>query len=209
MGESPYQGSPCVVVRLAGCNLRCRYCDTPYALEADSPRNREISVDRIVEEAADLGPSMILVTGGEPMCQEETPALISELLSGGFRVVLETNGTYDLSSLPERVVRVVDVKCPGSGEAGTFLTSNLKLMEFHDRLKFVVMDRQDYQWSLDFLERHGFDGRWGARWGSGKPGVLFSPAHGKLKPEVLGSWILEDGIEVQLNLQIHKYIGLP
>jgi 7-carboxy-7-deazaguanine synthase len=208
MGELPYQGSPCVIIRLAGCNLRCLYCDTQYAIDAESYSNREISVDLIVKEITGQGPSIILVTGGEPMCQEETPLLIRELRARDYRVVLETNGVYDLSSLPEEVVKVVDVKCPGSGEVGTYLDSNIEALDSKDRLKFVVMDRNDYHWSVSFLQDHGFEVK--ARLGldSGKPGILFSPVHGQLEPEVLVGWILDDGIEAQLNLQIHKIIGL-
>ncbi len=209
MGELPYQGSPCVIIRLAGCNLRCLYCDTQYALDAGSPSNSEIPVDRIVKEMTSYGPSIILVTGGEPMCQEEAPVLIRELHARGYRVVLETNGAYDLSSLSEGVVKVVDVKCPGSGEVGTHLDSNLGSLDSKDRLKFVIMDQNDYLWSISFLQDHGFEVKDRPGPGSGKPGILFSPVHGQLEPEVLVGWILEDGIDARLNLQIHKIIGLP
>jgi len=199
MGESPFQGHPCVILRLAGCGLRCRYCDTPYALEVRPSRDRRMTVDQLAGEVTGIGLSLVLLTGGEPMDQEATPALIRELLSRGSRVVLETNGAVDLSTVPEAAIKVVDVKCPGSGESGSFLVANLSALGSGDRLKFVVSDRDDYLWSLDFLETHGIEG----------PGVLFSPVHGKLAPGELAAWMIHDRISARLNLQIHKIIGVP
>jgi len=210
MGEMPLQGFPCVILRLAGCNLRCSYCDTPQALEVDSSRHSLRSLDEIVEEVASQGPSLVLVTGGEPMYQAGTPAMIERLREVGMDVVLETNGSYDLTAVPEDVVRVVDVKSPGSGEGGSFLDSNLEQLDSNDCLKFIVRNREDYLWSVNFLEINGLrEGGGGPGHASRAPGVLFSPACGEMEPERLVQWILEDRINVRLNLQLHKYLGLP
>jgi 7-carboxy-7-deazaguanine synthase len=163
----------------------------------------------VAEEISRLGSATVLVTGGEPMSQEGTPSLIRELISRKFRVVMETNGTYDLSSLPERVIKVVDVKCPGSGAEGTFLVSNLSVMGPRDWLKFVILNRDDYRWSLDFLRDHGLHGKGVREPDIRVPGILFSPVHDELEPKVLAGWIIEDGVEARLNLQIHKYVGMP
>lgn len=209
MGESPFQGYPCVILRLAGCNLKCRYCDTPYAMEARLSRDRHLTVDQIVEEVLESGLPLVLLTGGEPMSQGSTPALIRGLLSRDCRVVLETNGAFDLSIIPEEVFKVVDVKCPGSGESGSFLLSNLSALGSRDWLKFVLSDRHDYRWTLDFLETRGIGGEKGVDTDGGRPGILFSPVHGKLSPADLAAWMLEDRVSARLNLQIHKYIGVP
>jgi len=209
MGEAPLQGFPCVILRLAGCNLRCRYCDTPFALVPDPDRTRELTVRQVVDEVRSLGPRLVLLTGGEPMSQDETRGLIEGLLSVGMRVVLETNGAYDLSPVPVQVIKVVDVKCPGSGESGTFLGANLTTLGPKDRLKFVVRDRDDYLWSLGFLREHGLAGKEEPAAGSGGPGILFSPVFGEIDPGLLARWIIDEGIDAQLNLQVHKYIGMP
>ncbi len=209
MGEMPLQGFPCVILRLAGCNLRCSYCDTPHALEVDPSRHRLLPLDEIVEEVSSQGPSLVLVTGGGPMYQEGTPAMIERLQRVDMDVVLETNGSCDLAAVPEDVVRVVDVKSPGSGEGGSFLDSNLKQLNSNDCLKFIVRNREDYLWSVDFLETSGLCGGSGSGPASGAPGVLFSPACGEMEPERLVHWILEDRINVRLNLQLHKCLGLP
>lgn len=209
MGESPFQGDPCVILRLAGCNLRCIYCDTPNSLEALPSRDRHLTVDRILEEVGAEGLPLVLLTGGEPMSQESTPALVGGLLSRDYRVVLETNGAFDLSTIPEEAFKVLDVKCPGSGESGSFRLSNLSVIGSRDWLKFVLSDRRDYLWSLDYLVSHGFgrEGRDGMI--DGGPGILFSPVHGILDPRDLAAWMLEDRVSARLNLQIHKYIGVP
>jgi 7-carboxy-7-deazaguanine synthase len=209
MGELPLQGYPAVVLRLAGCNLRCTYCDASEALVVEEGKNKSLTVDQVVRKVRSFDRRMVLVTGGEPLSQVETPEVVRRLLSEGLEVVLETNGTYDVSCIPGRVTKVVDVKCPGSGSSGSFLVSILGVLGPHDRLKFVLRDREDYLWSLDFLKRHGLLLDGGRAPGVGVPGILFSPVHGDLDPAEAARWILEDRVMVQLNFQLHKSIGLP
>ncbi len=209
MGESTYQGFPCVILRVAGCNLHCTYCDTPQAADAKDGTSVDMSVEEIMKEVCSTGHSMVLVTGGEPMLHGETGQLIERLVSERFVVVLETNGTCDLSTVPEDVIKIVDVKCPGSGEEGKFLLSNLGCLSARDQLKFVILDREDYEWCLAFLEEKELldpagPGSWQER-----PRILFSPVHGALEPRILAGWILEDRVDIQINLQLHKYIGMP
>jgi 7-carboxy-7-deazaguanine synthase len=209
MGESTFQGFPCVILRLAGCNLNCVYCDTPQAADTLDGQNVDMSIDKIVDKVSSLGPSMVLVTGGEPMIHSEAQLLIERLVSCHFVVVLETNGTCDLSTVPDEVVKIVDVKCPGSGEEGKFLFSNLTCIDSRDQLKFVIMDREDYEWSIAFLQENDLikvDGPTSLKTG---PRILFSPVYERLDPGSLAAWILEDRINVQINLQMHKYIGMP
>jgi 7-carboxy-7-deazaguanine synthase len=192
-GEGPEQGFPTVLLRLAGCNLRCSYCDSAYAFF----EGRRVSLAEAVERTLSFGVKRVLVTGGEPMAQAATPALCRSLLGKGLSVSLETNGAYGLSSIPGRVVKVVDVKTPGSGEAGSFAAEILGQLGKKDVLKFVCTDRGDYLWSREFLGRHGLPG---------PPSAFFSPAWGRLEPAELAAWILEDKLPVRLQLQLHKVV---
>ena len=191
-GESTRAGRPCVFVRLAGCNLDCSYCDTAYARERGEPSTREAVVARVEAYRCRL----VEITGGEPLLQEETPALVSALLDRGREVLVETNGTLDISVLDPRAVRIMDLKCPSSGESKETRWENLARLTPRDEVKFVVAGREDYLWARGVVEE---------RLPSG-PAVLFSPAAGLLDPADLAAWIIVDGLEVRLQLQLQKII---
>lgn len=195
-GETSYSGLPFAFARLTGCNLRCRYCDTAYAYDS----GREFPLEEVVSRIAALGLSRACVTGGEPMLQEKAPALVKELLDRGYLVLVETNGTVPLSRLDPRAVRIMDVKCPASGEHGKMLWSNFRELTERDEVKFVIGDAEDYRYAKDVLARF----RGGASWG-----VLFSPAFGFLPPETLAGWILDDVLDVRFQLQLHKFVWGP
>ncbi len=197
-GESSYAGWPCVFVRLSGCNLRCSYCDTRYAYE----EGEELSLPRIVERAGGYGCSLVEVTGGEPLIQEETPILVGKLLDLGCTVLVETNGTMDIGRLDERCVRIVDFKCPSSGEAAANDLGNIERLRGHDEVKFVVGNRNDYEFAREMVER--------IRSRANRGDVIhFSPAFGRLAPKDLVEWMLADRLRARLNLQIHKYVWVP
>lgn len=192
-GESSFTGYPCVFIRVSGCNLRCVYCDTRYAYEEGD----EMSLDDIVRRVESHGIKLVEITGGEPLFQEETPKLAEALLSAGYGVLVETNGSLDISVLPEGAVRIMDIKCPSSGESGSVRWENLWRLRPEDEVKFVITDRHDYEWARGIV-RERF-GRRGAN-------ILFSPVFGELPPGVLVEWILDDKLQVRFQLQIHKYI---
>ena len=193
-GESLYAGLPCAFVRLSGCNLRCRYCDTTYAYENGTP----MALEDIIRALQAYQCSLIEVTGGEPLLQPETPRLITELLNRGCTVLLETNGTFDIQVVDSRCARIMDVKCPGSGEAGKTDFSNFNHLGPKDQIKFVLTDRKDY----DYARRMLLD-----RWPDGPPvAVLFSPAVGWLDPAACAAWILKDHLPVRLQIQLHKIL---
>jgi 7-carboxy-7-deazaguanine synthase len=191
-GESTYAGRPCVFVRLAGCNLSCSYCDTPYAREGGEMLSREA----VVAKAVGYRCRLVEITGGEPLLQEETPALVSALLDRKLEVLVETNGSLDISVLDPRAVRIMDLKCPSSGETEKMRWENLVLLTLRDQVKFVVADREDYLWAKGVVEERLPAG----------PAVLFSPAAGLLAPAALAGWILGDGLEVRLQLQLQNVI---
>jgi len=192
-GESTRAGLPCTILRLSGCNLDCRYCDTGYA------RRRGVlhSVEQILARLTDLRCPRVLVTGGEPLLQEETPELVRCLLDEGYETMVETNGSLDIAALDERAIRIVDVKTPGSGEAARNLPENLGRLTPRDELKFVIVDEPDYQWAAERVDRRALPA--GIE-------VLFSPAHGVLAPADLAGWILRDRLPVRLQLQLHKIL---
>ncbi len=220
-GESTHAGLPCVFVRLTGCNLRCNWCDSEYSFYG----GRKMTVEEIFEQVAHLSPPcgtgisarpapLVEITGGEPMLQErELIPLMDRLLAEGYRVLLETSGERLLARVPSQVIKIVDVKCPASGEPDTFALENLDALRLHDELKFVLSDRSDYEFARDFIRRHQLPGRVHA--------ILFSPAFGKeasgsrdtshclLDPQELADWIVADDLPVRLNLQIHKFIWDP
>ena len=197
-GESTWAGLGCFFVRLAGCNLRCGYCDTPGALEAGQ---EQVEISDLVREARGQRVPLIEVTGGEPLLQEAFPALIAALLKIPDRTVLvETNGSVDISSIPEGAVAIVDVKCPGSGAYGSFDMSNLIRLRPADEVKFVLSGRADYEWAREFVQEHAVAKRVVA--------VHFSPVAGQLLAGELGKWIVEDGLPVRLQLQLHKAAGI-
>ena len=193
-GESTYAGEPCVFVRLTACDLRCRWCDTPYAFH----EGRKMSVDEVVEAVLAYGCRMVEITGGEPLLQPDVHPLMAGLLEAGKTVLLETGGHRSIAAVPPGVIRIVDVKCPGSGEADEMDWSNLAALAPLDQVKFVVADRADYEYARAVLERERLAGRCAA--------VLFSPVHGELEPRVLAGWVLADRLPVRVQVQLHKYI---
>jgi len=194
-GEGTRAGRPCVFVRFTGCDLRCGYCDTAYAFHGGVERSRE----EILAEVARHPSRFVLLTGGEPMLQKELPALAADLLARGYEVAVETHGQRPTESLPPEVIRVLDVKTPGSGEVATEL-GWLEGLRPHDEVKFVVCSEADFRWSVDVVRRHRLEGR---------AHLLFSPAWGTVEPRALAGWLLESGIEARLSLQLHKIVWGP
>jgi 7-carboxy-7-deazaguanine synthase len=196
-GESTRAGERCVFVRLTACDLRCSWCDTPYAFY----EGRKMSIGDVVEEVQRFECPVVEITGGEPLLQKEAPALMAELLARGKTVLVETGGHLDIDRAPSGVIRIMDVKCPGSGEAHRVNWSNIERLRPADQVKFVVKDRADYEYARDVLARHALADRVEA--------VLFSPVHGVLDPRVLAEWVLADRLPVRVQLQVHKYIWSP
>jgi len=193
-GESTHAGRPCVFVRLTACDLRCSWCDTPYAFH----EGRKMSVDDVIDQVERFGCEVVEVTGGEPLLQDDVYPLMRRLLDGGWTVLLETGGHRSVEQVPEGVIRVIDVKCPGSGESDKNHWQNLERIRPSDELKFVIQDRADYEYARDIVAKHALTGRSAA--------VLFSPVHDVLPPKTLAEWILADRLPVRLQLQAHKYI---
>ena len=196
-GESTYAGRPCVFIRLTACDLRCTWCDTTYAFY----EGRKVSVDEVLRQAEAYNCSLVELTGGEPLLQEEVYPLMDRLLASGNTVLLETGGHVDVGKVPPAVVKIIDVKCPGSGEADRNHWDNLAKMQPHDQVKFVIRDRPDYEYARGTLCQRRLDCQCAA--------VLFSPVHGVLDPRVLSEWVLEDRLPVRVQLQLHKYIWGP
>ena len=192
-GESTRAGIPCWFVRTARCNLRCRWCDSEFTFAGGERR----PLDAVVEEALASGAPMIEVTGGEPLLQRAVLPLMARLCDAGRTVLLETGGSLDVGGVDPRVVRIVDVKCPGSGEAERNRWENLDLLTARDEVKFVPADRADYEWAREVI-RERLAGR--------PPVLLLSPVHGELPPADLVRWMLEDRLPARLNLQIHKVV---
>ncbi len=192
-GETHYTGFPFIFVRFSGCNLRCTYCDTTYVYE----EGFEISKQDLLKKIALFGLRHVLVTGGEPLLQNEVYGLTDTLIAHNYIVLLETNGTLDISRLNRKIVKIVDIKCPGSGESNKMLWENLNRLQQNDEIKFVISNREDYEWAKWISHKFSL---------YEKLTVNFSPTHSILKPKKLAEWILEDTIHVRLNLQIHKYI---
>jgi 7-carboxy-7-deazaguanine synthase len=210
-GESTHAGLPCVFVRLTGCNLRCSWCDSEYTFTG----GHRMSMEEVLEEVEHLSPGgLVEITGGEPMLQEkEVVPLMQHLLDDGYTVLLETSGERPLARVPGAVHKIVDVKCPNSGEPDTFHIENLEAITAADEVKFVVSDRADYEFARDFVTRHDLPRRVNA--------VLFSPAFAKdahggrdtahclLDPRELAEWMLADNVPARLGLQLHKFIWDP
>ena len=234
-GESSWQGYPCVFVRLSGCNLRCSWCDTKYAYE----NGNEMSIDEIIntvgaglapaqtidKATARVAPTLIEITGGEPLLQEEIYELSEKLLDVGANgrspiLLVETNGSIPANRLDSRIIRIIDIKCPGSGMSGKMHWDNLKNLRPTDEIKFVLSDKRDYDWAKDVIKKYGLLGR-----GNGQPKILFSPANtihieptGRLKPLFqpdgqpqglplqIAEWIIQDNLPVRLQMQLHKCI---
>jgi 7-carboxy-7-deazaguanine synthase len=215
-GEGTRAGLPCIFVRLTGCNLRCTWCDTAYAFHGGTKMSVQEVISRVDELAnrtgggiaAQIGVPLVELTGGEPLLQEEIYPLAEELLAAGYTVMIETSGERFIGRLPREVIKIVDVKCPDSGEADTFNMANLDALSAEDEVKFVLSSRRDYEFAREFMAQHGVPAR--------VKQVLFSPVfedpQGKwpgLEPRTLVEWILADGLPVRLGLQLHKFIWDP
>lgn len=193
-GESTWAGMPCVFIRLTGCSLRCVWCDTAYAFY----EGQDQDLDTILSKVDSYGVKLVEITGGEPLEQEGVYALMEALLVTGHEVLLETSGAVDLEKVPKEVVKIMDVKCPGSGEEKRNLWTNLgKLAAWQDEIKFVIRDEADYLYAKKVVEEKGL---------AEKFTLLFSPSHDELEPARLSEWIVRDKLPVRLNLQLHKYI---
>ena len=192
-GESTYAGFPCTFVRAAGCNLRCSYCDTPYAREGGA----EMTVEQICRAVKTAGISPVELTGGEPLLQEECYRLMDRLLREGYRVLLETNGSIRLDRLDERVVTIMDLKCPGSGMAEHMLFSNISLLHRKDEVKFVICDKFDFDWAVAIIRDYDLVERCS---------VLISPVPQRLRPAMVAEWMIQQKLAVRLQLQQHKMI---
>lgn len=193
-GESSFSGRPCVFVRLAACDLRCAWCDTAYAFEG----GQKTSVEDVIARVDTYGCPLVEITGGEPLLQEDVYPLMGRLLAAGKTVLLETGGHIDISQVPVAVVKVVDVKCPGSGEVRRNDWNNLERLASHDEVKFVIRDRVDYEFARDQVRRHDLVNRCAV--------VLFSPLHRVLDPAQLATWLLEDHVSARIQVQLHKYL---
>ena len=196
-GESTHAGRRCVFVRLTACDLRCSWCDTPYAFY----EGRKMSVDEVADAVAGYNCDLVEITGGEPLLQADVYPLMERLLASGRTVMLETGGHRSIDRVPAAVLKIVDVKCPGSGEADRNDWSNLERLAPHDEVKFVVQDRADYDFARAVIEQHALASRAGA--------ILMSPVHGVLDPKTLSEWMLADRVPARLQLQLHKYIWSP
>jgi len=211
-GESSYSGLPCVFVRLTACNLRCSWCDSEYTFQG----GRRMTLEEVLGETEGAAGTcrMVEITGGEPMLQErEVVPLMERLLERGYTVLLETSGERPLARVPQQAVKIVDVKCPHSGAAGTFRMENLEALAPHDEVKFVLSDRADYEFARDFVREHGLPLKVAS--------VIFSPAfrkeatgardasHCLLDPRELAEWVLQDELPVRLGLQLHKFVWDP
>ncbi len=197
-GESTFAGCPTVFIRLTGCNLRCNYCDTEYAFNDGV----NMTLDQVVTKVKSYGCDLVEVTGGEPLIQKNTPVLIKKLLKVGFTVLLETNGSQDIDIIDKRCIRIVDIKCPSSGEEGNNDLANLTKLQKNDEIKFVIGTREDFDFAektIEIIYKNRIEVK----------NISFSPMYGKMKPDVLAGWILKNNLKVRLNLQIHKYIWHP
>ncbi len=219
-GESSFAGLPCVFVRLAGCNLRCAWCDSEYTFTG----GKKVSAVEILAEVQRLSPSggLVEITGGEPMLQaRELVPFLCQLLDMNYQLLLETSGERPLELVPREVHKIVDVKCPGSGEHLRFRLENLATLTLRDELKFVLASREDYEYARDFIRRHSLESNSAESSAASKPGLILSPAFRKdatgsrsaenclLDPRELADWMLSDNLQARLGLQIHKFIWEP
>jgi len=193
-GESTYSGRPCVFVRLSGCNLRCTYCDTRYAYD----EGRKVKIEEIEKQVAEYQCALVEITGGEPLLQRGTPILVHRLLEQGYEVLLETNGSQDISSIDKRCIKIMDIKCPSSNESEKNDLKNLKRLDPADQVKFVIGSREDYDYARAIMNLK--DDHFPANH------FLLSPVFGQLSPQELAEWILCDQIDARLHLQLHKII---
>ncbi|MFN3269713.1 MAG: radical SAM protein [Candidatus Kapaibacteriota bacterium] len=199
-GEGTRAGKPCFFIRLQGCELRCKWCDTPYALDLKE-RATILSGEDLLNKLYSSGIKFVTITGGEPLNQKAIIPLMTFLCDKEYEVLLETNGHLDISEVDKRVIKVMDLKCPGSGMEKFNNYKNIEYLDQKDEIKFVIKDKKDYEWAKEKIREYELGKRVGA--------ILFSPVWGDLEPKYLAEWILQDNLKVRLNLQIHKYIWGP
>ena len=192
-GESTYQGEPCTFIRLSGCNLKCKYCDTLYSHE----KGVEISQDTIIKKVKEYKNKLVEITGGEPLLQKNSIELMEKLIDLGYTVLLETNGSISIKNVPKDVISIVDIKSPASGMNDKMSKENIEIIRPHDQIKFVLMDRKDYLWAKEFVQKFNLTSRCK---------ILFSAVFESLPLNELADWIVEDKLNVRLNVQIHKFI---
>ena len=192
-GESTHTGLPCIFIRLTGCNLRCSWCDTAYAFH----EGKNMSIDEILQKVENFGIHLVEITGGEPLMQDNVYTLMRRLIEKGYKVMLETGGSISLERVPKDVIKIMDLKCPGSGEQEKNNLDNLKLLAPHDEVKFVILDKKDYEWSRDIIKRYKINET---------AHILLSPVFDKLELKEMVKWILEDRLPVRLQTQLHKII---
>ena len=201
-GESTWAGTPCTFVRVTGCPLRCTWCDTTYAFQGGT----RMSFAQILEAVASFPTRIVEVTGGEPLAHPGSFALTDELLKEGYTVLVETSGAFDISSLDQRVHKIMDLKCPGSEESEKNRYENLEHLTGRDEIKFVLQDREDYDWAKSAIQQYELEQR--VEDGTLRA-ILVSPVWGKIDLQELSQWILEDGLQVRFQLQVHKLIWGP
>ncbi|MBM2833126.1 MAG: 7-carboxy-7-deazaguanine synthase [Candidatus Brocadiaceae bacterium] len=195
-GETSYAGLPCAFVRVTGCNLRCNYCDTTYAYE----EGKEMSLSTILECIARLRTKIVCVTGGEPLSNNDTPLLLEELLVKNYTVLVETNGSYDIRTIPQEVIKIMDIKCPDSNMSHLMNWQNIKYLTKSDEVKFVLSSRKDYEWTKAVIYKYNL---------SEVANILIGTVFGAISPKMVVQWILEDNLDVRFQLQLHKYIWEP
>jgi len=193
-GESTFLGLPCIFIRTSGCNLKCLYCDTRFAYE----EGYEIKAQEILEKIKNYNCNLIEITGGEPLLQEEVYGFIEKALKMKYLILFETNGSLPVNRLPEEVIKILDIKCPGSGQSEMMDFNNLSHLNRNDQVKFVIMDENDYNWAKKIIEENNLT--------SITENILFSPVYGILDPKKLAEWILKDNLNVRLQVQMHKII---
>ena len=192
-GESSHTGLACVFIRLTGCNLRCSWCDTAYAFH----EGKNMSIDEILQKVENFGIHLVEITGGEPLMRDNVYTLMKRLIKKGYKVMLETGGSISLERVPKDVIKIMDLKCPGSGEKEKNNLDNLKLLTPHDEVKFVILDRKDYEWSRDIIKKFKINET---------AHILLSPVFDKLDLKEMVKWVLEDRLPVRLQTQLHKII---
>ena len=192
-GESTHTGLPCIFIRLTGCNLRCSWCDTAYAFH----EGKNMSIDEILQKVENFGIHLVEITGGEPLMQDNVYTLMKRLIEKRYKVMLETGGSISLERVPKDVIKIMDLKCPSSGEQEKNNLDNLKLLAPHDEVKFVILDKKDYEWSRDIIKRYKINET---------AHILISPVFDKLELKEIVKWILKDRLPVRLQTQLHKII---
>ncbi len=195
-GETSYAGTPCLFVRTTGCNLRCSWCDTTYAYD----EGEDLSIDDIIRTLGKYDCRNVVITGGEPLLQEETPLLAEYLINNGYKVFVETNGSVDISGLHPEIIKILDIKCPGSGMTEHIVWDNLNALTSIDEVKFIVSDYNDYVWAKSVIASRKLPDICT---------VLMAPVFNRLDPKQIAEWIINDNLDVRLQLQLHKYIWGP